>query len=138
MRVLVADDHPILRQAVRNEIEEAGFEVCAEASDGPSAVAGATRTRPDLCLLDVQMPGGGIEAAREIKRRLPDTKVVMLTAGEEADDVVAAIKAGASGYLGKDIEPARLPHVLEAVIRGELAIPRSFVSILVERLSTRV
>lgn len=134
-RILIADDHPLIRLAVRSELEEAGFEVCAEAPDGASAVAEALRIEPDVCLLDVDMPGDGIETAREIRRRLPQTKVVMLSSSEdEADHLVEAIAAGASGYLGKEAAPAQLPHVLHAVLRGEIAVPRSFVTALVERL----
>jgi DNA-binding NarL/FixJ family response regulator len=133
-RILIADDHPLIRLAVRRELEDAGFEVCGEARDGPSAVADAVRAEPDLCVLDVQMPGDGIAAAREITRRLPGTKVVLLTTGADERDMLDAIVAGASGYLGKETEPARLSVALRAVLRGEVAVPRSFVSALVDRL----
>ena len=132
-RVLIADDHPLIRLAVRSELEEAGFEVCGEASDCAGAVEGALRVEPDICLLDVQMPGGGVEAVRRINARLPGTKVLMLTSSEDESDLVEAIMAGASGFLGKESEPARLPHVLRAVLRGELVVPRAFVSVLLRR-----
>jgi DNA-binding NarL/FixJ family response regulator len=133
-RVLIADDHPLIRLGIRCELEDAGFEVCAEAPDAAGALGDAIRTEPDLCLLDVHMPGGGIEAARAIKERLPETKIVMLTSSEDQADVFEAILAGASGYLGKETEPERLPHVIRAVLRGEVAVPRAFVSVLVTRL----
>ena len=133
-RVLIADDHPLIRFAVRRELEEAGFEVCDEAADSVSAVAGAVRCAPDLCLLDLQMPGGGVEAARAIAGEVPRTKVLMLTSSEDEADLVEAMLAGACGFLRKESEPARLPHVLHAVLRGEIAVPRSFVSILVAHL----
>jgi two-component system nitrate/nitrite response regulator NarL len=135
-KVLIADDHPLIRLAVRRELEEAGFEVCAEAGDAPGAVEGALRATPDVCLLDAHMPGGGVEAVRRIKARLPETKVLMLTSSEDDTDLVEAMVAGASGFLGKESAPARLPEVLCAVLRGEVAVPRSFVSVLVQRLAS--
>lgn len=133
-RILIADDHPLIRLAVRQELAEADFEVCAEAGDGPSAVAAAVRLEPDLCLLDLHMPGGGLETTRKIKRRFPHVKVVVLTACEDENEMLEVILAGASGLLGKDTDPARLPHVLHAVLQGELAVPRALVGKLVERL----
>ena len=133
-RVVIADDHPLIRLAVRRELEEAGFEVCGEASDGAGAVESALGQNPDVCLLDVAMPGGGVEAARRIRRSLPGTKVLMLTSSEDEADLFEAMLAGASGFLDKESEPDRLPEVVRAAIRGEVVVPRSFVSVLVERL----
>ena len=77
-RVLVADDHPAARAGIRSALEAGGFAVCAEVADGPAAVAAALRERPDVCLLDVHMPGGdGIVAAGEIHAQLPGTAIVM-------------------------------------------------------------
>jgi DNA-binding NarL/FixJ family response regulator len=126
-RVLLADDHPALARAVRETLEQNGFDVCAEAGTGPDAVAAALQERPDLCLLDVDMPGGGISAAKEILASLPETAVVMLTVSSDPDDVVAALRAGAVGYLLKDADPARLPLTLRAVLDGEAALPRTLV-----------
>jgi DNA-binding NarL/FixJ family response regulator len=137
-RVLIADDHLPSRAGVRMALERAGFEVCAEVPDGRAAVAAALRERPDLCLLDVQMPGGdGIAAAAEIVARLPGTAIVMLTVSADEDDLFAAIRAGAAGYLLKDVSPERLPFALEGVLSGEAAIPRRLVSRIVEELSER-
>jgi DNA-binding NarL/FixJ family response regulator len=137
-RVLVADDHAAARAGVRMALEGTGFEICAEAADGRSAVEAAIRERPDVCLLDVHMPGGdGIEAAAEIAARLPGTAIVMLTVSADEDDLFAAIKAGAAGYLLKDVDPARLSAALEGVLAGEAAIPRRLVSRIVEELSER-
>ena len=135
IRILIADDHPLIRLALRLELEAADYEVCAEAADRDGAVASALRLEPDVCILDVQMPGGGIAAAREITRLLPGTRVLMLTSSEDETDMVAAIRAGAAGWLGKDSDPARLPHVLAALLRGEVAVPRGFVSVLVGQLA---
>jgi two-component system nitrate/nitrite response regulator NarL len=131
-RVLLADDHEPTRKDVREAIEQDGrLDVCAEVADAVAAVDAAVRERPDLCLLDVRMPGGGLAAAWEITARLPDTKVVMLTVSADDDDLFAALRAGASGYLLKDLPPARLLPALHEALEGEAAIPRSLVSRLV-------
>lgn len=130
-RVLLADDHPALARAVKRTLEASGFDVCAEAATGPDAVAAALEERPDLCLLDVDMPGGGIAAARRIMASLPETAVVMLTVSSDADDLVEALRAGAVGYLLKDADPARLPLTLRAVLDGEAALPRTLAHHLV-------
>ena len=122
---MIADDHALTRALLREELEGAGFEVCGEAATGTEALEVAVRERPDVCLLDVVMPGGGgILAAREIKRALPATKIVMVTAVPDEDGVVAAAQAGADGYLGKGFDPARLPAIVHAVAAGEAAYPR--------------
>lgn len=124
-RILIADDHALIRVLLREELEKAGFEVCGEAATGAEAVEAALRERPDLCLLDVVMPAGdGFHAAREIKRALPETKIVMVTAIPDEEGVVAAARAGADGYLGKDFDPSRLPEIVRAIAAGEVAYPR--------------
>jgi DNA-binding NarL/FixJ family response regulator len=136
-RVLVADDHPPTRAGVRAALEAAGFEVCCEAADAESAVAGVLRERPDVCLLDIHMPGNGIAAAGAIRKRLPETAVVMLTVSSEDDDLFDALRAGASGYLLKDIDPGRLPHALQGVLDGEAALPRTLVARVLEEFRGR-
>ena len=121
---------------MRQTLAEAGFEVVAEASDGPSAVAAAERERPDLCLLDVHMPGGGIRAAGDILERLPETAVVMLTVSRNDEDLFDALRAGAAGYLLKDTDPERLPHALRGVLAGEAAVPRTLVSRVIDEFRT--
>jgi DNA-binding NarL/FixJ family response regulator len=124
-RVLIADDHPPTRAGVRWTLEAAGMEVCAEASDAPSAIEAALRETPDICLLDIHMPGSGITAARVITGKLPNTKVVMLTVSRDDTDLFDALRAGAAGYLLKDMDPDRVPHALEGVLAGEAALPRT-------------
>jgi DNA-binding NarL/FixJ family response regulator len=125
VRIVIADDHALIRNVLREELERAGFEVCGEAATGAEALEVALRERPDLCLLDVVMPGGdGVFAAREIKRALPETKIVMITAVPDEEGIVAAARAGADGYLGKDFDPSRLPEIVRAVAAGETAFPR--------------
>jgi len=137
-RVLVADDHAAARAGVRGALERGGFVVCAEAADGPGAVDAAVRERPDAVVLDVHMPGGGgIEAAAAIAEQLPGTAIAMLTVSADEDDLFAAIQAGASGYLLKDVDPDRLPHALAGVLAGEAAIPRPLVGRIVAELGER-
>lgn len=136
-RVLIADDHFPTRVGVRLALEEDGFIVCAEESTGPGAVAAALRDRPDVCLLDVHMPGGGIEAATMIRSRLPDTKIVMLTSSGNDDDLFAALHAGASGYLPKGILPAQLGPAVRDVLRGEAALPGALVARLIREFRVR-
>lgn len=137
LRVLIADDHPPTRTGVRLALEGHGFTVCAEEASGPAAVEAALRERPEVCLLDVHMPGGGVEAAAEIVQRLPGTAVVMLTVSRNDSDLFDALKGGARGYLLKDLDPARLPQALAAVLAGEIAIPRSLVSLVVDEFTRR-
>jgi DNA-binding NarL/FixJ family response regulator len=136
-RVLIADDHPATRAGVRAAVDGKGFIVCAEAADGPSAVKAALRERPDICLLDIHMPGSGIKAAAEISAALPATAIVMLTISREDDDLFDALRAGACGYLLKDTNPERLPHALNGVLAGESALPRVLVTRLVEEFRAR-
>ena len=131
-RVLVADDHAPTRQHVRRMLgAQPDFEVCGEAADAAGAVATAVREAPDLCLLDIRMPGNGIAAAWEITGRLPKTRVVMLTVSRDDGDLFAALRAGASGYLLKDVDPSSLGDQLRTVMAGEAALPRGLVTRLV-------
>jgi DNA-binding NarL/FixJ family response regulator len=124
-RILIADDHALIRLSLRDELEAAGFGVCAEAATGAEALEAALRSQPELCLLDVNMPeGGGIAAAAAIRRELPQTKVMLITAEPSATGALAAARAGADGYLDKAISPDRLPDVVAAVLAGESAYPR--------------
>ena len=136
-RVLIADDHEPLRRGVCVTLERAGFRVVAECGDGERRSAAASRLRPELCLLDVHMPFDGVRAAREIHRRLPGTRIVMLTVSSETDDLFAAIEAGACGYLLKDIDPERLPLALLGVLHGEAALPRTLMLRLIEGFRRR-
>lgn len=136
-KVLVADDHPATRAGVRSALEGRGFAVCAEAADAAGAVEGALRTRPSVCLLDIHMPGNGIAAAAEISALLPDTAVVMLTVSQDDDDLFAALRAGAVGYLLKDTDPDRLPNALQGVLNGEAALPRSLVARVLDEFRAR-
>jgi DNA-binding NarL/FixJ family response regulator len=133
LRVLVADDHPPTRDDVRRALARGGMVVCAEAANAAEAVQAALETRPDICLLDINMPGNGMAAVWEINARLPTTKIVMLTVSEDERDLFAALRAGAASYLVKDIDLRRLPQALYDVHDGKAAIPRTLVARMVER-----
>jgi DNA-binding NarL/FixJ family response regulator len=136
--VLIADDHAPTRADIRSILEDDGrFSVRWETGDAAAAVAAAVEGQPQVCLLDVRMPGGGVAAAWEISARLPDTKIVMLTVSRDDKDLFAALRAGASGYLLKDVSPDRLADALEAVLSGESALPGSLVAKLVAEFRDR-
>jgi DNA-binding NarL/FixJ family response regulator len=131
-RVLIADDHVVTRAGVRTALERDGIEVCAEAADAPQAVEAALRERPDVCLLDVHMPGGGTSAASTISSRLPGTVVLMLTASRDDEDLFESLRRGAAGYLLKDMDPSKLSVALRAALKGEGALPRDLTAHLIE------
>ena len=124
LRILIADDHPRFRLALRHDLEGAGFEICAEAGTGAEAVVAALRERPDLCFIDSHMPDDGMSATEAIRRSLPATRIVLITATPDEDGALAAARAGADGYLPKDVSPRRLPHIVRAIAEGETAFPR--------------
>jgi DNA-binding NarL/FixJ family response regulator len=123
MRILLADDHALFRDGVASLLEAWGHEVVGVASDGDGAVDLAERLHPSLVLMDVRMPGGGgMAATARLAALHPEIAIVMLTASEDEDDLFTAIKAGARGYLLKNLEAPELRSMLAAVERGEVAI----------------
>jgi DNA-binding NarL/FixJ family response regulator len=123
IRVLVADDHPMFRAGVVASLRELpDVTVLAEASDAATALQLAREWLPDVALLDITMPGSGLEAARGIAAACPATRVVMLTVSEDEDDLLAVMKAGASGYVLKGASAAELGRVLHAVAAGEVYV----------------
>jgi two-component system nitrate/nitrite response regulator NarL len=134
---LIADDDVSTRVGVRLALEDGGFVVSAEEDTGPGAVAAALRDPPDLCLVEVNVPGGGIEAVAAIRARLAETQVVMLCASSNDKDVFDALQAGASGYLLKGMNPARLGPTLVGVLRGEAALPRELTARLIREFRAR-
>ncbi|MGH9183948.1 MAG: response regulator [Acidimicrobiales bacterium] len=120
IRVLIADDHPVVRQGLRSFLSSRpGIEVVGEAGDGATVVAQADRLRPDVVLLDLVMPGiGGIEAIRRIQAGAEPPKVLVLTSFAGDDQVLPAVRAGAAGYLLKDVAPADLEAAIRTVHGG--------------------
>jgi DNA-binding NarL/FixJ family response regulator len=131
LRVLIADDHAPTRDDVRWALEKGGLTVCAEVADAAHAVQQALETKPDICLLDLRMPGGGVPAAWEIAARLPTTKIVMLTVSDDDASLFSALRAGAVGYIVKDIDLGILPQMLRDVADGKAAIPPTLVARMV-------
>lgn len=123
--VLLVDAQVATRAGIRRALESYGLAIVGEAASASEAVAAALAHRPDVCVVSVRLPGGGIEATAQIIDELPNTKIVMLTDSERDDDLFDALRAGALGFLPKSIPAARLPHAILGVARGEAALPRS-------------
>jgi two-component system NarL family response regulator len=137
IRVLVADDHALFRRGLFMVLEsESNIDVIAEANDGDQAIALAETHIPDLVLMDVRMPGtGGIEATKAIKDSVPSAKILMLTISDEEDDLYEAIKAGASGYLLKEISIDEVGDAIRSVHAGQSLISPSMASKLLREFA---
>lgn len=122
-RILIADDHPLTRDALVALLRQNGFDVVGEAGGGEEAIRLAGDLRPDLVLLDLSMPGlNGLDALPLVRAAAPDSEVVVLTASEDEDNLLAAIRGGAAGYLLKTEPPERIVSFLRGVARGEAAL----------------
>ena len=122
-RVLVVDDHPLTREALASLLRSHDFEVAGLACDGEEAIEVAAETRPDLVLLDISMPGlDGLSALPRLREAAPDCEVVVLTASGTEENLLAAIRAGAAGYLLKTEPPERIAAFLDGVADGEAAL----------------
>jgi NarL family two-component system response regulator LiaR len=121
IRLLVVDDHPLVRKGIVAVLEtEPDMEVVGECSDGAEAVAQAEKLKPDVILLDLMMPHmDGVEAAQKIKETAPDTQILVLTSFGSADKIFPALNAGVTGYLLKDSDPGELQRAIRRVHRGE-------------------
>lgn len=128
LRIVIADDHARMRGRVRAALEGSGCKVLGEGASADDAVRLAVEHRPDVALLDIHMPGNGIQAARDITKTAPEVVVVMLTQSAEDDDLFDSLRAGASGYLLKDTDPATLADKLRGVLDGEAAMPPRLVA----------
>jgi DNA-binding NarL/FixJ family response regulator len=125
LRVMLVDDHALVRSAVRGALAAPDIEVVAEASSAEAAVDLALRERPDVILLDVDMPGmSGLQLIRELRPRLPDTQIVMLSVSGDERNVLEAMRHGASGYLTKDLGPEALQRAVRGIRDGDLAMSR--------------
>ena len=136
LTLLLVDDHEVVRQGLAALLgRREGFDIVGEAGTVAEAVDAARRFRPDLIVMDVRLPdGSGIEACREIRAELPDTRVVMLTSYPDEDAVLSAIIAGASGYLLKQVRARDLVAALEAVGRGESLLDPAVTGRVLERI----
>ena len=126
LRVMLVDDHALVRSAVRGALKAPDIEVVAEVASAEAAFGEALRVRPDIILLDVDMPGmTGLQLIRELRPRLPETKIVMLSVSGDESSVLEAMRHGAAGYLTKDLGPEALQRAVRGVRAGDLPMSRA-------------
>lgn len=134
LTVLVADDDATFRRDVAKALEAEGFSVVDRVGDAAAAIVGVARLNPDICLIELELPGGGLNAIVRMAKRSPKTLIVVLSNSSRPDDVVAALTRGASGYLLKGLGDDQLASTLRAAHRGESAVSRSLVPYLVDEI----
>jgi NarL family two-component system response regulator LiaR len=135
LRVIIADDDAFARRIIRQALQAAGIVVIAETGNGREAVELVLHYRPDVVLLDIVMPQlDGITATRRIRKEIPDQVIVMLTSGEDAQVAFVSLRAGAAGFITKDVDVDVLPRVLIGALNGEAAISRRLSMRLIEQL----
>jgi two-component system response regulator DegU len=135
VRLMIADDHRMLREGLKHSLTDEGLDVIGEAADGDEAIERAIELRPDVVLMDVTMPErNGIEATQEIRRLDPEIKVVMLTMHADADVLAAAVRAGASGYLLKDCSIEEITHAIRTTAAGETLMSSNVASSMLVEL----
>ena len=136
LRVLLVDDHALVRSAIRQALQVPDIEVVGEAGTAEEAVALAPVLRPDLLLLDIDLPGlNGIEAVRELAPRLPTTRIVMLTVSTDRRDLLDAVRHGAAGYLTKDLSGEALLRAVRGIRNGDLPMSRAHAAAVLEHLA---
>jgi two-component system, NarL family, nitrate/nitrite response regulator NarL len=134
-RILLVDDHPLTRDALAALLTQQGFEVVGDASTGEEAIAAARTLHPDLVLLDLTMPGmDGLTALPKIREEAPEAEVVVLTASDAEENLLAAIRGGAAGYLLKTEPPEQIAAFLRGVVRGEAALSGGVARRLLDRV----
>ena len=136
MTVMLVEDHALVRTAIRQAITQPDIEVVGEAATAEAAIEPALDLRPDVILLDIDLPGmSGLQLLREIGPKLPDTKIVMLTISEDRRDLLQAVRNGAAGYLTKDLGPDALQRAIRGTRSGDLAMSRAMAAIVVRELA---
>lgn len=135
IRLMLADDHRMLREGLSRSMSEHGFDVVGEARDGAEAVNMAQRLTPDVILMDVSMPEmDGVEACRQVRAAVPETKVVMLTMHADQEVLANAIRAGACGYLVKDCSTEEIAGAVRTVFSGEVALSHQLVASMLDEV----
>ncbi len=129
--VLVADPQPLFRAGLRTVLRELGLEVVAEAANAVTAVAEAEKHRPTVAILDANLPGGGILTVRRLLQRAPETLVIVVAPVISPDGLLAAVRAGATGFVAKETTARGLGRSIDSVLRGEAAIPRRAIATLI-------
>lgn len=139
VRVLIADDHPVVRSGIKGILEAGEFNVVGEAASGPEAVALSLREHPDVVLMDLQMPGlDGASATAQIKAQRPQTQVLVLTTYGTDADILRAIDAGAVGYLLKDAPHQEIARAVQAAARGQTTLAPAIAQRLMQRVRSPV
>jgi len=138
LRVMLVDDHALVRSAVRQALTAPDVEVVGEAASAEEALLLAPQLNPDVLLLDINLPGSdGMHVLRELRPRLPDTRIVMLTVSSERRDLMDAVREGAAGFLTKDLNPDALLRAVRGIRRGDLPMSRSMAADVVRSLASR-
>ena len=135
LRVMLVEDHALVRSAIRNMLNSRGIEVVSDVATAEEALACVTDCRPDVVLVDIDLPGmSGVDLVKELAPRLPNGKIVMLTASSRRDDLVQAMRSGAAGYLTKDISPEGLTRAVLGIRDDELPMHPRLAALLVKEL----
>lgn len=136
LRVMVVEDHALVRAAVADSLTRAGMEVVRQAGTAEDALAALETIRPDVVLVDIDLPGmNGIALVRELHPRLPDAILIMLTASDDQELLLASIRAGASGYLTKELGPDALVRAIQGALQGEVPMPRRLAALAIRGLA---
>ncbi|MCV0403825.1 MAG: response regulator transcription factor [Chloroflexi bacterium] len=136
LRVLLVDDHALVRSAIRQALDAPDIEVVGEAGSAERAMELALEHRPDVLLLDIDLPGmSGVETVRELAPRLPDTRIVMLTVSTDRRDLLGAVRNGASGYLTKDLTGEALLRAVRGIRQGDLPMSRAHAATVMSHLA---
>jgi len=135
IRVLIGDDHAVVREGLKAVLADGGFTVVGEAGDGREAVEAARRTQPDVVVMDIQMPlMNGIDAAKQIRAEMPGIKILVLTTFADEKILTQCLKAGVDGYVIKDVEKMDLKKHIRAVVRGEAILDPKVAGLLMARV----
>lgn len=139
IRILIADDHALLRQGIRNFLSlESDFEIIGEAADGEETIRRASELRPDILLLDINMPkGNGIEVATRLRETHPEIRILALTIHDDENYMMKMIQSGAAGYLLKDVEPSMMVQAIRRVHAGESFVEPSLTAKLFRGITDR-
>lgn len=134
---MLVEDHVLVRSAIKNMLNNKGIQVVSDVATAEEALACVTECRPDVVLVDIDLPGmSGVDLVKELAPRLPDAKIVMLTASSRRDDLVQAMRSGAAGYLTKDISPDALTQAVLGIREGALPMHPRMAAVLVKELVT--
>jgi DNA-binding NarL/FixJ family response regulator len=137
LRVMLVDDHALVRSAVRQALAAPDIEIVGEAATAGETLLLAPQLQPDVLLLDINLPGtDGLRLVRELAPRLPETKILMLTVSAARRDLIDAVRAGAAGYLTKDLSPEALQRAVRGVRSGDLAMSRTMAADVIEHLTS--